>query len=138
MILVPPIGELSDSPSVFLSWPKMLEIRPIQTNGPVTFENKRLKLYMGAYAGAARRCVHPATVLLRPPSDHRPRRRQARHAHIIQIGLHLTKPRSTRAALSMVQPPGSRQGSIRWAGSSAGSRNAQARRGVIDAHELCR
>ena len=26
----------------------------------------------------------------RPPSDHRPARRHARHAHILQIGLHLT------------------------------------------------
>ena len=32
---------------------------------------------MGAYAGAARRRVHLATVLLRPPSGHRPGRRQA-------------------------------------------------------------
>ena len=47
---------------------------------------------MGAYAGAARRRVHFATVLLRHPSDHRPDRRQARHAHILQIGLHLTQP----------------------------------------------
>ena len=42
-----------------------------------------------AYAGAARRHVHLATVLLRPPSVHRPDRRQARHAHILQIGLRL-------------------------------------------------
>ena len=39
---------------------------------------------MGTYAGAARRRVHLATVLLRPPSGHRPGRRQA---HILQIGL---------------------------------------------------
>ena len=44
---------------------------------------------MGAYAGAARRRVHLATVL-RPPSGHRPGRRQARHAHISQIGHYLT------------------------------------------------
>ena len=43
---------------------------------------------VGAYAGAARRRVL-ATVLLRPPSGHRPGRRQARHAHIVQIGLRL-------------------------------------------------
>ena len=49
---------------------------------------------MGAYAGAARRRVHLATVLLRPPSGHRPGRRQARHAHILQIELHLTQTRS--------------------------------------------
>ena len=46
---------------------------------------------MGAYAGAARRRVHLATILLRPPSGHRPGRRQAR---ILQMGLHLTQPRS--------------------------------------------
>ena len=44
---------------------------------------------MGAYAGAARRRVHRATVLPRPPSGHRPGRRQAR---ILQIGLHLAQP----------------------------------------------
>ena len=36
---------------------------------------------MGAYAGAARRRVHLATVLPRPRSGHRPGRRQARHDH---------------------------------------------------------
>ena len=46
----------------------------------------------GAYAGAARRRVHLATVLLRPPSGNRAGRRQARHARILQIGLHLTQP----------------------------------------------
>ena len=44
---------------------------------------------VGAYAGAARRRVHLATVLLRPPSSHRLGTRQARHAHIVQIGLRL-------------------------------------------------
>ena len=44
---------------------------------------------MGSYAGAAHRRVHLATVLLRPQSGHRPGRRQARHAHILQIGLRL-------------------------------------------------
>ena len=43
---------------------------------------------MGAYAGVARRHVHLATVLLRPPPGHRPGRRQAR---ILQTGLHLTQ-----------------------------------------------
>ena len=46
---------------------------------------------MGAYAGAARRRVHLATVLLKPPSGHRPGRRQARHARLLRIGLHLTQ-----------------------------------------------
>ena len=44
---------------------------------------------MRAYAGAARRRVHLVTVLLHPPSDHRPGRHQTRHAHILQIGLRL-------------------------------------------------
>ena len=44
---------------------------------------------MGAYAGAARRRVHLVTVLLRPPSGHRPGRRQARHVYILQTGLRL-------------------------------------------------
>ena len=46
---------------------------------------------MVAYDGAARRRVHLATVLLRPPSGYCPGRRQTRHARILQIGLHLTQ-----------------------------------------------
>ena len=60
---------------------------------------------MGAYAGAARRRVHLATVLSRHPSDHRPGRRQARHARILQIELHLAQP------WSVLTPP--RHGSVR-------------------------
>ena len=48
-----------------------------------------LTLVWGTYAGAARRRANLATVLLRPPSGHRPDRRQAHHAHIFQIGLRL-------------------------------------------------
>ena len=44
---------------------------------------------MGTYAGAARRRVHLATVLLRPPSGHRPGRRLTRHVQILQIDLRL-------------------------------------------------
>ena len=44
---------------------------------------------MGAYAEGARRRVHIVTVLLRPPSGDRSGRRQARHVHILQIGLRL-------------------------------------------------
>ena len=44
---------------------------------------------MGAYAGVAPRRVQLATVLLRHPSGHRPGRRPARHARILQIGLRL-------------------------------------------------
>ena len=51
--------------------------------------HRKVRSGIGAYAGAARRRVHLATKLLRPPSGHRPGRRQARHAHILQIGLHL-------------------------------------------------
>ena len=50
--------------------------------------NHPVRSGMGTYAGAARRRVHLATVLLRTPSGHRPGRGQARHAHIPQIGLH--------------------------------------------------
>ena len=46
---------------------------------------------MGANVGAARRRVPLATVLLRPPSGHHPGRRQARHARILQMGVHLTQ-----------------------------------------------
>ena len=35
------------------------------------------------------RRVHLTTVLLRPPSGHRPGRRQTHHTHILQIGLRL-------------------------------------------------
>ena len=52
----------------------------------------RVRSGMGAYAGAARRRFHLTTVLLRPLSGHRPDRRQARHACIFQIVLHLTQP----------------------------------------------
>ena len=58
-------------------------------------------------------------VLLRPPSGHHPGKRQARHAHILQIGLHLTIGPNHEAcgrgmfqllsmvqALGMVQPLG--------------------------------
>ena len=50
---------------------------------------RQVRSGMAAYGGAARRRVHLATVLLRPPSGQRPGRRQARHTHILQIGLRL-------------------------------------------------
>ena len=77
--------------------------------GWIIITKGQVRLGMGAYAGAARHRVHLATVLLRPPSGHRPGRRQARHAHILQIGLHLTQPWSVWAPLGMDQPLGSRK-----------------------------
>ena len=44
---------------------------------------------METYAAAARGRVHLATVFPRPPSDHHPGRRQARHARILQKGPNL-------------------------------------------------
>ena len=66
-----------------------------------TLSSGQVRSGMGEYAGAARRRVHLATVLLRPLSGHRPGRRQARHARILQIGFHLTQPRSVWHALSV-------------------------------------
>ena len=56
----------------------------------------RLKYLFGqvgirAYARAARRCNCVAAVLRRPLSGHHPGSRRARHVHIRQIGLHLTR-----------------------------------------------
>ena len=65
------------------------EIRSVWLCG---HQSKSVRSGMGAYAGAARRRVHLAAVLPRPLADHRPDRRQNRHARILQIGLHLTQP----------------------------------------------
>ena len=65
------------------------DVPPAVLNQVITFQ---VRSGMGAYAGAARHRVNLTTVLLRPPSGHRPDRRQARHARILQIGLHLTQP----------------------------------------------
>ena len=51
--------------------------------------NETGQVSFGDGAGAVGRRVHLAMVLLRPPSGHRPNRRQARHARILQIGLRL-------------------------------------------------
>ena len=64
----------------------------VHVENPDNSQSGQVRSGMGAYAGAARRRVHLVTVLPRPPSGHRPGRRQARHAHIIQLGLHLTQP----------------------------------------------
>ena len=45
--------------------------------------------------------------------------RQARHVHILQIGLQLMQSWTLRTPLGMVQSLGSWQGNIQWAGSSA-------------------
>ena len=64
-----------------------IEIRPYIGDGTAMLS---VRSGMGANAGAASRRVHLATVLPRPPSDQRPGRRPARHAHILQTGLSLT------------------------------------------------
>ena len=46
-------------------------------------------------------CPYPSD---RPPSGHHQGRRHARHAYILQIGLHLTQTRSLWTPLGMVQP----------------------------------
>ena len=60
---------------------------------------------VGTYAGAARHRVHLATLLLRPPSGHRPDRRLARLVHILQIRLYLTQARNKRTAFSYGPSP---------------------------------
>ena len=68
---------------------------------------------MRVYAGGARRRDDHATVLLRPPSGHRPGRRQARHARIHQIGLHyLTRPRDGTNSDYFPVNTGVRQGCV--------------------------
>ena len=58
-----------------------LEILDPPLIGTITMRDiRKVRSGMGAYIGAARRRVHIAMVLLRPPSGHRPGRRQARHA----------------------------------------------------------
>ena len=75
---------------------------PSLTTEPTILRLHRMTLDMGsrnqvrssmaAYTGAVRCRVHLATVLPRPPSGHRPGRHLARHARILQVGLHLTQP----------------------------------------------
>ena len=65
---------------------------------------------MGTYAGAARRRVHLATVLLGPPPGHRPDRRQARHARILQIGLRLAIAQTDARSAMRV----SLRGEVQW------------------------
>ena len=77
---------------------------------------------VGAYAGAARRCVHIATILHRPPSAQRPDRRRARYAHIPQVALHLTQPRSLCTASRDGPAPRISTRKNLMGGSSAGSR----------------
>ena len=51
--------------------------------------NAEVMLLLSRSGGDICRRVHLVTVLLRPTSGHRPGRRQARHAHILLIGLRL-------------------------------------------------
>ena len=51
---------------------------------------------MEEYAGAARRRVHVATVLLRPPSGHRPSSRQVRQDRLPQIKLRWRRAKLTK------------------------------------------
>ena len=69
-----------------LQFSKIPSLKP----NPIAKESGQVRY--GAYAETARRRDRLATVLLRPPSGHRPGRRQARHARILLIGLHLTQP----------------------------------------------
>ena len=89
---------------------------------------------MAAYAGAARHCVHLATVLLWSPSVRRPGRRGC--PHIAQLRLRLMQPRSTRTAPWKYPAPGFRQDRIRWAESSV-HMSPHVRGGLTDAPELC-
>ena len=113
---------------------------------------------MGTNAGAARRRIHLATVLLRPPSGHRPGRRQARHAHILQIGPRLAIDQAD--ATSVIPYPSDRtppyaitkrvDSPSTWTSPSDLDRKESdgrdppqgvephAHRGVIGAPELCR
>ena len=43
-----------------------------EMNGERNVKKREVRAGMGTYAGATRRRVHLATVLLRPPSGHRP------------------------------------------------------------------
>ena len=74
-------------------WNLPLRTNAITVSGtwPIIRSLLRIRSGMGAYAGAARRRVHLPTVLLLPPSGHRPDRRQVRYARILQIGFHLTQ-----------------------------------------------
>ena len=110
--------------------------------------SSQIRSGVGTYVGAARRRVHPVTVILRPPSGHRPGRRQARHVHILQMGPCLAiaqadaktvmpisfryvsgaTMKSVNACSRRVQYLGFPQDKIRCAGFSAGSRAACPRR----------
>ena len=87
---------------------------------------------MGAYTGAARRRVHLATVLPQPPSE-----RQARHAHILRIGLRLAiaqtpgRPRHGSSPSDVDKIESDEQDPPQGVA-------PHAHKGVVGAHELCR
>ena len=63
-----------------------------------TVKSGQMRSVVWTYDEATRRRVHSATVLLRPPSGHRPGRRQARYTSILQIRRHHKQSRSTWTA----------------------------------------
>ena len=56
-----------------------------------TFPSQHSQVRYGGIRQSRRRRVNLPTVLFRPPSGHRPGRRQVCHARILQIGLHTTQ-----------------------------------------------
>ena len=63
---------------------------------------------MGEYPGAVRRRIHLGTVLLWPPSGHRPGRRQARHAHIFQLSFHPMQIKKRQVRILLFKQSGDR------------------------------
>ena len=62
-------------------------------NRHISFDIDQVRSGVGTYAGAARRRVNLATVLLCPPSGHRTGRRQVRHARVLRLAIALADAR---------------------------------------------
>ena len=82
-------NQVTDSQDGFIVRPVIVVDSPVQRQGTKQPENSQVRSGVGTHAGAARRRVHLVTLLLRPPSGHRPGRHQARHVRILQRGLRL-------------------------------------------------